>query len=39
MQLYYGPRALAGLKELGDVLLHSGSTPLEGEALIGAASE
>jgi len=38
-ELYYGPRALAGLKEVGDVQLHSGSSPLEGEALIGAARD
>jgi D-3-phosphoglycerate dehydrogenase len=38
-ELYYGPRALAGLKEVGDVQLHSGSSPLEGEALIRAAHD
>jgi len=37
--LYYGPRALAGLKEVGDVRLHQGNVPLEGEALIKAADE
>ena len=35
---YYGPRALAGLKALGDVALHSGDKPLEGESLIRAAA-
>ena len=34
---YYGERALAGLKSLGEVRLHAGSAPLEGEALIAAA--
>src|SRR4030095_14721630 len=38
-ELYYGPRALASLKEVGEVQLHSGSLPLEGEALIEAARE
>jgi D-3-phosphoglycerate dehydrogenase len=33
-QLYYGERALAGLRELGDVKLHAGAVPLEGEELI-----
>jgi D-3-phosphoglycerate dehydrogenase / 2-oxoglutarate reductase len=37
LELYYGPRALAGLKGLGDVRLHHGNVPLEGEALIRAA--
>ena len=37
--LYYGERALAGLRELGEVKLHEGFAPLEGEALIGAAAE
>ena len=32
MQLYYGPRALAGLQKLGDVKLNSESQSLEGEA-------
>jgi D-3-phosphoglycerate dehydrogenase / 2-oxoglutarate reductase len=36
---YYGERALAGLKLLGEVRLHAGSTPLEGEALIAAAAD
>jgi D-3-phosphoglycerate dehydrogenase len=34
---YYGERALAGLRALGEVRLHEGSSPLEGEALIAAA--
>jgi D-3-phosphoglycerate dehydrogenase len=37
--LYYGERALAGLRSLGDVKLHSGPTPLEGDALIEAAHD
>ena len=37
--LYYGERALAGLRELGEVKLHEEFAPLEGEALIGAAAE
>src|SRR6185295_2593612 len=36
---YYGERALAGLKKLGDVVLHSGNEPLQGENLIAAASD
>ena len=36
-ELYYGQRALAGLKQSGDVKLHQGTAPLEGEALIEAA--
>jgi D-3-phosphoglycerate dehydrogenase / 2-oxoglutarate reductase len=39
LQLYYGERALAGLKRLGDVQLDQGKEPLEGEALIRAAQE
>jgi D-3-phosphoglycerate dehydrogenase len=39
LQLYYGPRALAGLRELGDVLLHGGSEPLAGEDLVKAAGD
>jgi D-3-phosphoglycerate dehydrogenase len=31
---YYGERALAGLRGLGEVVLHEGAAPLEGEALI-----
>jgi len=37
LQLYYGPRALAGLRQVGDVRLHEGKKPLEGDALIDAA--
>lgn len=36
---YYGARALAGLEALGEVRLHRGSAPLEGEALIEAAAD
>ena len=36
---YYGERALAKLKEAGTVKLHSGSSSLEGEALIEAAAD
>ncbi len=36
---YYGERALAGLRALGDVKLHKKEEPLEGEALIVAASD
>jgi D-3-phosphoglycerate dehydrogenase len=36
---YYGDRALAGLKQLGDVRLHKQSEPLEGEALIQAGQD
>jgi D-3-phosphoglycerate dehydrogenase len=36
---YYGERALAKLKEAGTVKLHSGSSSLEGEALIEAAQD
>ena len=35
---YYGERALGGLRSLGDVVLHSGKKPLEGESLIEAAA-
>ena len=38
-ELYYGPRALAGLRELGEVQLHGGKQPLQGEALIRAAED
>ena len=34
---YYGPRALAGLSVLGEVVLHQGRDTLEGAALIAAA--
>jgi D-3-phosphoglycerate dehydrogenase len=36
---YYGGRALAGLQALGEVKLHPGNVPLEGEALIAAAAD
>ena len=39
LDLYYGQRALAGLKQSGDVKLHQGTAPLEGEALIRAAED
>ena len=38
-ELYYGQRALAGLREVGDVKLHEGATPLEGEALLAAGAD
>lgn len=37
--MYYGERALAGLRALGEVKLHLGSAPLEGETLIAAAAD
>jgi D-3-phosphoglycerate dehydrogenase len=37
--LYYGERALAGLRALGEVKLHEGPAPLEGQALIDAARD
>jgi D-3-phosphoglycerate dehydrogenase len=37
--LYYGERALAGLRKVGTVQLHEGSAPLESEALIAAAAD
>ena len=37
--LYYGDRALAGLRKVGEVKLHEGATPLEGDALIDAARD
>jgi D-3-phosphoglycerate dehydrogenase len=37
LAMYYGERALAGLRALGEVRLHAGPAPLEGEALITAA--
>ena len=37
--LYYGPRALARLGQLGEVKLHEGPVPLEGDALIAAAGD
>ncbi len=36
---YYGERALAGLQALGEVRLHLGEEPLQGEALIDAAHD
>jgi D-3-phosphoglycerate dehydrogenase len=36
---YYGERALSKLREAGTVKVHSGSTSLEGEALIEAAAD
>ena len=36
---YYGPRALAGLQSLGEVLLHEGAEPLDTLALIAAARD
>jgi len=39
LDLYYGPRALAALRQVGDVKLHQGPMPLEGEALIRAAED
>src|SRR5258706_14667617 len=37
--LYYGDRALAGLRKVGELKLHRGSRPLEGCALIAAAKD
>src|SRR5690242_7718268 len=39
LELYYGQRALAHLRRVGDVKLHHGPLPLEGEALIRAAED
>jgi D-3-phosphoglycerate dehydrogenase / 2-oxoglutarate reductase len=36
---YFGERALAGLRDLGEVVLHEGAAPLEGEALVHAARD
>jgi len=36
---YYGDRALSGLRALGEVILHPGDAPLEGEPLIAAAAD
>jgi D-3-phosphoglycerate dehydrogenase len=36
---YYGLRALAGLRASGEVKLHEGNSPLEGEALVAAAAD
>jgi len=38
MRNYYGERALAGLRRLGEVQLHAGAEPLAGDALIAAAA-
>ena len=38
-ELYYGPRALAGLQALGEVVLNETKVPLEGDALIAAARD
>jgi len=38
-ELYYGPRALAGLRKVGEVKLHEGAAALEGEALVRAAED
>src|SRR6266480_5283451 len=37
LALYYGERALKGLQNLGEVRLHEGKQPLQGEQLIRAA--
>ena len=39
MRLYYGERALQGLREVGDVVLNPKSPSLEGDALIDAAQD
>ena len=39
LKLYYGERALSGLVSLGEVKVHRGDEPLEGEALITAAAD
>jgi D-3-phosphoglycerate dehydrogenase len=39
MALYYGSRALAGLRAVGEVKLNAEPSPLEGEALIAAAAD
>ena len=39
LELYYGQRALAALRQVGEVKLHHGAAPLEGEALIKAAED
>ena len=39
MQLYYGERALAGLRAVGEVVVNEKSSSLEGEALIAAAKD
>ena len=39
MANYYGERALASLRQAGEVKLHAGKEPLEGKALIDAAKD
>jgi D-3-phosphoglycerate dehydrogenase len=39
LKLYYGERALAGLRAVGEVKLHEGNSPLQGDALIAAAAD
>jgi D-3-phosphoglycerate dehydrogenase len=39
LKLYYGERALGGLLALGEVKVHPGAKPLEGDALIEAAAD
>lgn len=39
LSAYYGERALAALRALGEVRTHEGAQPLEGEALIAAAKD
>ena len=39
MRLYYGDRALAGLRAVGEVIVNSKSASLEGDALIDAAKD
>ena len=39
MRLYYGDRALAGLRAVGEVIVNSKSASLEGDALIEAAKD
>ncbi|MET7244031.1 NAD(P)-dependent oxidoreductase [Methylobacterium sp. EM32] len=36
---YYGPRALAALRDLAEVVLHEGDDPLDAAALVAAAAE
>ena len=38
LELYYGARALAGLRDVGEVVLNASASSLEGEALIKAAA-
>lgn len=37
-EAYYGPRALAALRGLAEVVLHEGDTPLDASALVAAAA-